>query len=151
VRSTDSWVDSFDHVSRLAGIGSASRVWIPGPVTATMNLFALVHTAWAGARIVDDLADATHAHLTPARLSRLLVERPGDVAGVHFITAGDRLERSAYDAVRAADARASHYYGAAELSFAAWGEHADALAPFPGVEVEIRDPATGAALLGTTS
>ena len=34
--------------------------------------------------------------------------------------------------------RDSHYYGAAELSFVAWGSHADDLRPFPGVTVEVR-------------
>jgi acyl-CoA synthetase (AMP-forming)/AMP-acid ligase II len=33
----------------------------------------------------------------------------------------------------------SHYYGAAELSFVAWGSHAGDLRPFPGVEVDCRD------------
>ena len=32
-----------------------------------------------------------------------------------------------------------HYYGAAELSFVAWGRHADDLHLFPGVEAEVRD------------
>ena len=32
-----------------------------------------------------------------------------------------------------------HYYGAAELSFVAWGAHADDLRPFPGVEVSVRE------------
>ena len=32
-----------------------------------------------------------------------------------------------------------HYYGAAELSFVAWGAHADDLTPFPGVDVVVRD------------
>ena len=43
VRTTSSWVDSFPHVSRLTGIDRRSRVWVPGPLTATMNLFAAVH------------------------------------------------------------------------------------------------------------
>jgi acyl-CoA synthetase (AMP-forming)/AMP-acid ligase II len=32
-----------------------------------------------------------------------------------------------------------HYYGAAELSFVAWGTHAEDLRPFPGVDVDVRD------------
>ena len=35
-----------------AGMPTA-RVWIPGPLSATMNLFAAVHARWAGARPVD--------------------------------------------------------------------------------------------------
>ena len=36
-------------------------------------------------------------------------------------------------------AEVSHYFGAAELSFVAWGRHEDDLRAFPGVEVEVRD------------
>ena len=135
VRTTDSWVDSFPHVSDLLGLYSSSKVWVPGPLTATMNLFAVVHAAWAGATRVQRLHGATHAHVTPAALSRL----GSDLDGVHVLVAGDRLEPATYDAARDAGARVSHYYGAAELSFVAWGDHADALRPFPGVEVEERD------------
>ncbi len=139
VRTPQSWVDSFQHVSDLLDLVPTNRVWIPGPVTATMNLFAAAHTDWAGATRVDGPRGATHAHLTPARLRRELAAGPADLAGVHVLTAGDRLDRTTYDAARAADARISHYYGAAELSFVAWGDHAEALHPFPGVEVSARD------------
>jgi long-chain acyl-CoA synthetase len=141
VRTTDSWVDSFAHVSTLLGVDSSSRVWVPGPVTATMNLFAAAHTQWAGASLAPGPRDATHAHLTPWALRRELATRPGDLAGLHVLTAGDRLERTTYDAARSAGAEVSHYYGAAEVSFVAWGDHADALRPFPGVEVSSRDGA----------
>ena len=43
---------------------------MPGPLAATMNLFAAVHATVAGATLVDALADATHAHLTPGDLAR---------------------------------------------------------------------------------
>lgn len=139
VRTPCSWVRSFSHVSDLLGLGSASRVWVPGPLTTTMNLFAVAHTAWAGAERVDGPRPATHAHLTPSVLRRELATRPEDLAGVHVLVAGDRLDLPTYEIARAADIRVSHYYGAAELSFVAWGEHAEALRPFPGVEVEARD------------
>jgi acyl-coenzyme A synthetase/AMP-(fatty) acid ligase len=138
LRTTDSWVRSFAHVSRLLGLDASTRVWIPGPLDATMNLFAAVHTGWTGATRVADPRAATHAHLTPAALRRELATRPTDLAGVHVLTAGDRLERTTYDNATAAGVRVSHYYGAAELSFVAWGHHADALRPFPGVEVDLR-------------
>lgn len=137
VRSTTSWTDSFGAFSELTGTSAASRVWIPGPVTATMNLFAAVHCRWTGARIVTDLVDATHAHVTPTALSRLLAD-DADLAGRHLVVAGDRVDAAIADRVTAAGGRLSHYYGAAELSFVAWGEHADALRPFPGVEVDAR-------------
>ncbi|WP_067438553.1 AMP-binding enzyme [Nocardioides jensenii] len=139
VRTTDSWVDSFDHVSELLGITASSRVWVPGPATATMNLFAATHADWVGARRVDDPVEASHAHLTPATLRRVMTDRPSALAGVQVVTAGDRLESATYDDATAAGIRVSHYYGAAELSFVAWGEQADRLRPFPGVEVVTRD------------
>ncbi|QIK76188.1 AMP-binding enzyme [Nocardioides piscis] len=141
VRTTESWMESFPHVSALLGIDSSSRVWVPGPITATMNLFAAAHADWAGAALATGPHDATHAHLTPWALRRELATRPGDLAGLHVLTAGDRLERTTYDAARSVGAEVSHYYGAAELSFVAWGDHADALRPFPGVEVASRDGA----------
>ncbi|WP_068403390.1 AMP-binding enzyme [Kribbia dieselivorans] len=139
VRTTSSWVDSFAAVSRLSGIDATSRVWVPGPRSATMTLFALVHAAAVGAQVVADLAPATHAHLTPARLAALVASRPADLAGVTVITAGDRLERRAHDAATAVGATVHHYFGAAEFSFVAWGSHAEDLRVFPGVEVEVRD------------
>ncbi|PUA80012.1 AMP-binding enzyme [Nocardioides currus] len=138
VRTTDSWVDSFEHVARLLGLDARSRVWIPGPLASTMNLFAAVHADWAGATRVDGPAGATHAHLTPSALRQRLASDPADLAGVHVLVAGDRLDPTTYAAALAAGVDVSHYYGAAELSFVAWGDHADELRPFPGVEVEAR-------------
>ena len=139
IRSTASWTGSFLAVDELTGIDGSSRVWVPGPLTATMNLFASVHARWAGAVLVADLEAATHAHLTPTALHRVLDTRPADLAGRHLVVAGDRVDAATHDRVRAAGARLSHYYGAAETSFVAWGAHAEALRPFPGVEVEARD------------
>lgn len=138
VRSTGSWTDSFAAVGDLTGTTAASCVWLPGPLTATMNLFAAVHARAVGATIVDRLADATHAHLAPAALHRLLADGT-DLTGRTLVVAGDRVDAATAERVAAAGARLHHYYGAAELSFVAWGEHADALRPFPGVEVEARD------------
>ena len=61
------------------------------------------------------------------------------MAGVHVTVAGDRLTRRLHDRAVAAGASVSHYYGASELSFVAWGRHEEELRPFPGVEVEVRD------------
>ncbi len=135
-RTTDSWFDSFPVVAELTGLGPASRVWVPGPLAGTMNLFAAVLTAWAGARLVERLDDATHAHLTPTVLRRL---DPVLLAGRHLTVAGDRLDRTTYDAAVAAGAQVAHYYGAAELSFVGWGAHEDELHVFPGVEVSARE------------
>jgi len=138
VRTTRSWVDSFPHVSRLTALHGHARVWIPGPLSATMNLFAAVHARQVGATVTDAPDGATHAHLTPALLQAAL-NQGTDLAGVHVVVAGDRLPSDVADRADAAGARVSHYYGAAELSFVAWGTHEDDLRPFPEVEIEVRD------------
>ncbi|GAB2888317.1 AMP-binding protein [Nocardioides pacificus] len=139
VRTTRSWTDSFPVVADLTGLAAESRVWVPGPVTASMNLFAAVHAAWAGAALVPALDEATHAQLTPTALRGLLFSSRAALAGVSVLVAGDSLDRATYDEAVAAGARVQHYYGAAELSFVAWGPHAGELRAFPGVEVEVRD------------
>lgn len=133
VRSTRSWLDSFPAVERLTGLDGSSRVWVPGPLTATMNLFAAVHAHVLGATLVDSPDDASHAVLTPAGL-----DAHARLSGVTVVVAGDRLDRQRHDMAVSAGARVHHYYGAAELSFVAWGSHADDLAPFPGVDVSVR-------------
>jgi len=141
LRSTASWVDSFEAYGALAGLGSGSRVWVPGPLSATMNLFAATQATWAGAALVDDPADATHAALTPSAVHDLLGEwsRRARPTGVTLVVAGDRLPAALADEAEAAGLTVHHYYGAAELSFVAWGRDEDSLRPFPGVEVECRD------------
>ncbi len=137
VRTTESWVSSFEAVARLTGLTSASRVWVPGPLTATMNLFAVVHARLLGATLVDGPTPATHAHLTPSGLTSLL-DRGAPLAGLTVIVAGDRLTSAVHDRAVRAGAQVRHYYGAAELSFVAWGGHAGDLRPFPGVTVQVR-------------
>lgn len=138
LRTSRSWLQSYPHVSELLEVSSTSRVWVPGPLAASMNLFGAAHAQWAGATLVPEPVGATHAHLTPSSLRRLLADQPHTLSGVHVVVAGDRLPESLRDAATAAGARVSHYYGAAELSFVAWGEHTGALRPFPGVEVVAR-------------
>lgn len=139
VRTTDSWFDSFDTVSGLLALDATSRVWVPGPLSSTMNLFTAVHAAALGARRVPTAADASHAVLTAAALGRALAHGVG-LGGTHVLVAGDRLDRDLRDrALAGGAARVSHYYGAAELSFVAWGTHADDLVPFPGVELDTAD------------
>jgi len=141
VRTTDSWTSSFRAVERLTGLNSASRVWVPGPLTATMNLFAAVHARVLGASVVSDVGEATHAHLTPTALVGLL-DRPDALTaldGVHVVLAGERLATDLHDRAVGRGAQVHHYYGAAELSFVAWGAHGEDLRPFPGVEAEVRD------------
>lgn len=136
-RTAASWVDSFGHVSRLAGIDSSSRVWVPGPLAATMNLFAAAHARWAGATVVATPGEATHAQLTPAVLARCVAQGV-DLRDRHVVVAGERLPEELARVAGESGVRTSHYYGAAELSFVAWGTHAGDLGPFPGVEVAVR-------------
>ncbi len=139
VRTTASWFDSFPVVTRLLGLDRSSRVWVPGPASSTMNLFAAVHAHVAGATVTTSPADATHAVLTPAALAHALA-RGVPLDDVHVLVAGDRLPRALRDQALARGAAAvSHYYGAAELSFVAWGSCAEDLTPFPGVEVDCAD------------
>ncbi|MBD3924299.1 AMP-binding protein [Nocardioides cavernae] len=139
LRTSRSWVESYPHVSELLEMTPASRVWVPGPLSATMNLFAAAHASWAGAEVVAEPSAATHAHLTPWWLRRQLADDPSALSGLHLVVAGDRLSSSLRDAAAGVGAQVSHYYGAAELSFVAWGGDAEWLRPFPGVEVTARD------------
>jgi acyl-CoA synthetase (AMP-forming)/AMP-acid ligase II len=102
-----------------------------------MNLFAAVHADWVGASLADSPAEATHLHLTPARLHALL---SADVrlVGRVVVVAGDALEPGLRQRAEAAGAVVAHYYGAAELSFVAWGSDRMNLRPFPGVEIDVR-------------
>lgn len=136
-RTAASWRDSFAPYGTLAGIDGDARVAVPGPLHATMNLFAVVQAEWSGASVVDDVSDATHVVLTPAQLDRMLDRRLPD--GLVAVTAGDRLPASLAARAAATGLTVHHYYGAAELSFVAWGRDADDLRPFPGVEVRTDD------------
>ncbi len=139
VRTPRSWSESFPVVTDLLEVTGRSRVWVPGPLSSTMNLFAAVHADDAGAEVRRTPHGATHAVLTPAALARAVAQGT-DLTGVHVLAAGDRLSPAAHDAAVAAGARrVSHYYGAAELSFVAWGAHALDLRPFPGAEVDCAD------------
>jgi long-chain acyl-CoA synthetase len=142
VRTAASWVDSFPVVAGLTDLGPGARVWLPGPRSATLTLFAATLARHVGAALVARPDEATHAHLTPGHLARCLEEveaRRVSLAGVRLTVAGEALAPSLRARAGAAGADVTHYYGAAELSFVAWGHDADDLRPFPGVEVEVRD------------
>jgi long-chain acyl-CoA synthetase len=137
-RTTASWVDSFPVVARLTQLDADSRMFVPGPLTGTMNLFASVLARAVGAEVVGRAERATHVHATPTELRRLLTDGRR-LDGVRVTVAGDRLDRALHDRAVAAGAVVSHYYGAAELSFVAWGAHDDDLRPFPGAQVVERE------------
>jgi long-chain acyl-CoA synthetase len=138
VRTAASWIDSFPAVSALTGIGTGSRLWLPGPLSASMSLFAAVHARFTGAEVLSTPSGATHGCLTPTALTSVLDDGV-DVGSVHLVVAGDRLPRSLARRAAATGARVSHYYGAAELSFVAWGSDEEDLRAFPDVDLDIRD------------
>jgi acyl-CoA synthetase (AMP-forming)/AMP-acid ligase II len=136
VRTAASWVDSFPLVAELIGLRDGSRAWVPGPLHATMNLYAAALAIYLGGSLVDDVGCATHAFLTPAGLLDLLPEPAPEY--LHVVVAGDRLAPHLADRAEARGWRVSHYYGAAQLSFVAWGRDEATLQPFPEVAVEAR-------------
>lgn len=137
VRSTASWVGSFGACAARLGLGPECRFWIPGPLRATMNLFAACLATHAGASWSMTRDDATHAQLTPALLRTLLDAEPP--AGLHVLVAGDGLEPGLRRAAEERGLLVSHYYGAAELSMVAWGPDSESLELFDEVDAEVRD------------
>lgn len=136
VRTARSWVDSFSVVAELCDLTTASRAWVPGPLEASMNAYASCLADHVGAELVADRDDATHVFCTPSRLSGLLDHDPRPLT---FVVAGDRMAPAL--AQRAVDAghTVHHYYGAAQLSFVAWGRDADSLTLFPEVRAVALD------------
>ena len=178
-RTRESWQRAFAASSDRFDLTAADRVLAPGPLSASLNLYALAETLYAGAAfhtlplfdVGEALAAIQRAGVTrvcavPTAL-RLLGER-GIVAGVDgdaitgIVSAGARLDGVTLASVRAWAPRATvfDYYGAAELSFVAArrlgpGEHRPESPtavgrPFPGVEVRILDEAGRASAPGAT-
>lgn len=142
VRSAASWVDSFPVVAGMCGLSSASRAWVPGPLTASMNAYAACLVDHLGAVTVTDPREATHAFCTPTALARLLDRGHQGVHHRHPLTvvvAGDRLTPGLADRAEAAGHTVHHYYGAAQLSFVGWGRDADSLVLFPRVRAAAID------------
>ncbi|MEA5154238.1 o-succinylbenzoate--CoA ligase [Raineyella sp.] len=137
VRSTASWVDSFEACARRLGLTAAGRIWIPGPLTATMNLFAACLATYVRASWSTDPAGCSHAQLTPAQLRTVLDADPGP--GLHVLVAGDVLPPALRRRAEAAGLLVDHYYGAAELSLIAWGHDGADLRLFDRVTAEVRD------------
>ena len=167
-RSRRSWQASFEASIEFFGLRPDDKTLAPGPLSASLNLYALSECLYAGtefhtlrnfdvgaahAVIIHD--GITRLVLVPTML-RLLSER-GLLASVDasairtIICAGSKLDARTLDAARrwAPNATIFEYYGAAELSFVsgrgfAAGEPLDAAGtaigrPFPGVEVQILD------------
>ncbi|MDR6438702.1 acyl-CoA synthetase (AMP-forming)/AMP-acid ligase II [Paenarthrobacter nicotinovorans] len=167
-RSRRSWQASFDSSIRFFNLREDDRTLAPGPLSASLNLYALSECLYAGAEFHTlrnfDVGEAhevivhhgiTRLVVVPTTL-RLISER-GLMASVDgsairtIICAGSKLDARTLEAARrwAPNATIFEYYGAAELSFVSGrgigsGTALDAAgtaigSPFPGVEVRILD------------
>ena len=134
VRTAASWVDSFPVVARLCALTRSSRAWVPGPVEASMNAYAICLADQVGAARVRDPAEASHVFCTPAALAAL----DRELAPLTVVVAGDRLAPALADRAEALGHTVHHYYGAAQLSFVGWGRDAETLRLFPEVRAGTR-------------
>ncbi|KGN33296.1 O-succinylbenzoate-CoA ligase [Knoellia sinensis KCTC 19936] len=151
-RTVASWVDSFDHVSRLTGTGPGDRVLVPSPPSSSMFAFAHAHAAHVGAGVVAlnhwslrnaerALRTCTVAHFTPGMLAGMLERDPGSLRTA--VCAGAVLPDAVREGAAAAGIQVVDYYGAAELSFVAM-RSSGRMEPFPEVEIDLRDGAVWA-------
>lgn len=167
-RSRRSWQASFEASITFFGLRPDDKTLAPGPLSASLNLYALSECLYAGTEFHTlrrfDVGGAheviahdgiTRLVVVPTML-RLLSER-GLMASVDasairtIICAGSKLDARTLEAARrwAPNATIFEYYGASELSFVsgrglAAGEPLDVAGtaigkPFPGVEVQILD------------
>jgi len=169
-RSRRSWQLSFEASIEFFGLTQQDKTLAPGPLAASLNLYALSECLYAGSEFhtlesfdVGDVHTAiTHDGITrlvlvPTML-RLLSERGlaggVDASGItSIICAGSKLDARTLEAARrwAPKATIFEYYGASELSFVSGaglraGAPLDAGGtgigkPFPGVDVRILDDA----------
>lgn len=169
-RSRRSWQLSFEASIEFFGLTQQDKTLAPGPLAASLNLYALSECLYAGSEFhtlesfdVGDVHTAiahdgiTRLVLVPTML-RLLSERGlaggVDASGVtSIICAGSKLDARTLEAARrwAPKATIFEYYGASELSFVSGaglraGAPLDAGGtgigkPFPGVDVRILDDA----------
>ena len=165
-RSRRSWQESFDASIEFFGLRQDDVTLAPGPLAASLNLYALAECLYAGSEFQTletfDVGDV-HAAITHDRVTRLVLvptmlrmlsERGMtgcvDASNIRtIICAGSKLDARTLEAARrwAPNATIYEYYGASELSFVsglglAPGQPATAGGsgigrPFPGVEVRI--------------
>ena len=135
-RSRRSWQESFEASIEFFGLTQDDKTLAPGPLAASLNLYALAECLYAGAEFHSlDHFDVGAAHaavshdgitrlvLVPTML-RLLSERGlaggVDASGIRsIICAGSKLDARTLEAARrwAPNATIFEYYGASELSF----------------------------------
>lgn len=169
-RTRRSWQLSFDASIEFFGLTPEDRTLAPGPLAASLNLYALAECLYAGSEFHSlehfDVGDAhasvvhdgiTRLVLVPTML-RLLSERGlsggVDASGIRSIVcAGSKLDARTLEAARrwAPNAAIFEYYGASEISFVAGAGLRPGQTPqlggtgigkpFPGVEIRILDDA----------
>ena len=167
-RSRRSWQLSFDASVEFFGLHADDKTLAPGPLAASLNLYALAECLYAGSEFHTlarfDVGDAhaavshdgiTRLVLVPTML-RILSERGlsggVDASGIRtIICAGSKLDARTLEAARrwAPNATIFEYYGASELSFVSGaglppGQQQEQRGtgigrPFPGVEIRILD------------
>lgn len=167
-RSRQSWQLSFDASIEFFGLRQDDVTLAPGPLAASLNLYALAECLYAGSEFQTletfDVG-AVHTAITHDRVTRLVLvptmlrmlsERGMtgcvDASGIRtIICAGSKLDARTLEAARrwAPNATIYEYYGASELSFVsglglAPGQGTTAGGtgigrPFPGVDVRILD------------
>ncbi|WP_258805880.1 class I adenylate-forming enzyme family protein [Pseudarthrobacter sp. NS4] len=169
-RSRRSWQESFDASIEFFGLRQDDVTLAPGPLAASLNLYALAECLYAGSEfqtLENCDVGAVHAAITYDRVTRLvlvptmlrMLSERGlagcvDASGVRtIICAGSKLDARTLEAARrwAPNATIFEYYGASELSFVSGTglPAGQALAvggtgigrPFPGVDVRILDDA----------
>lgn len=163
VRSHRSWLASMDAAAEEFPVFPGERVLIPGPLSQSMFLYAVLETLSAGAaafvlaRFDTDAALAvleresmTRLHAVPTMLAALADAAEARSVRAEsvgtLISAGDKLPPSLRERVQERFPRAAifEYYGASELSFvsvapAAEGWPSDSVGrPFRSVAVEVR-------------
>ncbi|GGH91999.1 class I adenylate-forming enzyme family protein [Arthrobacter liuii] len=169
-RSRRSWQQSFDASIGFFGLSQDDVTLAPGPLAASLNLYALAECLYAGSEFQTlaafDVGDV-HAAITHDRVTRLVLvptmlrmlsERGMtgcvDASSVRtIICAGSKLDARTLEAARrwAPNATIYEYYGASELSFVSGAGLAPGQVaatggtgigkPFPGVDVRILDDA----------
>lgn len=156
VRTRGSWTRSFEATSELTTITAADTVLVPGPLSTSLFCFGAVHALAASATVrlapsisacMGDLATSDVIHLVPAALTTVLdaLDSPAPPPSRLrvAVVGGAALPRGARERASRHGIAVVAYYGATELSFVAIDPDGAGLRPFPGVEIEIRDPGSG--------
>lgn len=150
-RSRESWRASFAASAPYFGVTAEDVTLAPGPMAASMNLYALGEALFTGSTFVAlpqfsaDAAlhsvkhdGATRLVLVPTVLALLarrgLETGQGPGALTSIVCAGSALPADVVDLVRqwAPRARLFQYYGASELGFVAASEAGDRIGPAGG-------------------